>query len=231
MTKSVTFFPSPAYVRCFSIILEIPGSGTGNIPTPHLSLGLISSGRAPPSIPKSSLFPVYGCALGGDGEGTLGSIPALSSSGDILHTLGMSRECSQDPALCLKLTLFGAGFLWDQVWLELPASVLRFRTEHKEHPWKLRSENSAVPGLDSALLNFIPGFLASCFCCWKSQRSIQECSPCPSPRWSSSWRGWECWHGMFCSCPHGSPAPGSGAAFPNGFPVFKLGLNTGVAPH
>lgn len=123
MTKSVTFFPSPTYVRCFSIILEIPGSGTGNIPTPHLSLGLISSGRAPPSIPKSSLFPVYGCALGGDGEGTLGSIPALSSSGDIPHTLGMSQECSQDPALCLELTLFGAGFLWDQVWLELPASV------------------------------------------------------------------------------------------------------------
>lgn len=123
MTKSVTFFPSPTYVRCFSIILEIPGSATGNIPTPHLSLGLISSGRAPPSIPKSSLFPVSGCVLRGDGEGTLGSIPALSSSEDIPHTLGMSQECSQDPALGLELTLFGAGFLWDQVWLELPVSV------------------------------------------------------------------------------------------------------------
>lgn len=57
--KSVTFLSSPGYVRSFSIILEIPDSGTGNIPTAQAEPGVCQLRVSSPSIPKYGINPTF----------------------------------------------------------------------------------------------------------------------------------------------------------------------------
>lgn len=99
----------------------------GIFPLPRLSLGLNQLRLSSPSIPKSDLFPIYGCASWGEERRPCGFNPTfvlllaegqtwLPHIGNEPGTLpGVSPECGINSS--------GTGFHWDQLWLELAVTV------------------------------------------------------------------------------------------------------------